>query len=186
MLSTNFHPFPELDTQRLVLRRITNADAPAILNMRGNEMVMKFIDRERAHSIADAEAYIAKLDASLDANDGITWGIALKEYPATIIGTIGYWRLIKEHLRAEVGYMLEPIHWKKGIMKEALLKIIATGFNTIKLHSIEAHINPENSASASILLSTGFVKEAHFRDNFFYDNRFRDTAIYSLVNEPAS
>jgi ribosomal-protein-alanine N-acetyltransferase len=89
--------------------------------------------------------------------------------------------LIKENYRAEVGYMLLPEFWKKGLAKEALLKVIEYGFDEMKLHSIEAHISPRNAASASLLGKTGFVKEAYFKEDFFFNGAFEDTAIYSLL-----
>jgi ribosomal-protein-alanine N-acetyltransferase len=181
MLEPNFAPFPEITTGRLLLRKITYADAPAILQLRSDEQVMQYIDKERAVTLADAEAFINRVTQSLNINDGITWGIAFKTNPENLLGSIGYWRLIKEHDRAEVGYMLNPANWKKGIMKEAMVAIIAYAKNDLKLHSIEAHINPENAASAAILTSTGYVKEAHFKENFFYNGVFRDTAIYSRL-----
>ena len=66
-------------------------------------------------------------------------------------------------------------------MKEALIKVIEYGFNEMKLHSIEAHINPANSASAGILEATGFIREAYFKEDFYYKGVFSDTAIYSKL-----
>src|SRR4051794_9482412 len=113
MLHPDFTVFPEIKTERLVLRKLAITDAPAVLQLRADENVMRYIDRERAATIADAEVYISKIIQSLSNNEGITWAIALKEEPAKLIGTIGYWRLIKEHFRAEIGYMLSPVHWNK-------------------------------------------------------------------------
>src|SRR4051812_37526172 len=181
MLQPDFAVFPEMTTERLLLRKLAGTDAKAVLQLRSDENVMRYLDRERAATIADAEAYISKVIQSLNSNEGITWAIALKEEPDLLIGTIGYWRLIREHFRAEIGYMLAPSHWNKGLMKEALLKVIDMGFNWLKLHSIEANINPENEASAGILVSTNFIKEAHFKENFYYNGVFKDTIIYSRL-----
>ena len=52
----------------------------------------------------------------------------------------------------------------------------------MKLHSIEAIIDPENKASAVVLEKNSFVKEAHLKENEFYEGRFLDTVIYSLLN----
>ena len=183
MLETNFTPFPHLTTNRLLLRRVTNDDAPAVLSMRSDERVMQYIDRPRAVTIDDAKAFIKRIEDALVTNEGITWGIELKDTPGLLIGTIGYWRIMKEHYRAEIGYMLHPDQWKKGIMKEALVTVIDAGFNIVKLHSIEANINPENIASANILRSTGFVKEAYFKESFFYEGTFKDAEIYSRLQD---
>lgn len=181
MLHPDFSRFPEIKTARLLLRKMTIKDAPQIFKLRSDELVMRYIDKERSATIADAEVFVNRIIYSLNNNEGITWAITLIEDPQTLIGTIGYWRLIKEHHRAEIGYMLDPAYWQKGLMKEALLKVIDKGFGVLKLHSIEANINPENSASAAILITTGFVKEAHFKENFFFNGVFRDTVIYSRL-----
>lgn len=181
MLCPNFSPFPEIQTERLLLRMMTTNDAEEILYLRSNDDVMKYIDRERTKSIEDAKSFLDKIDASLNSNNGIMWGITLKENPGKLIGNIGYWRLIKEHYRAEVGYMLHPSFWKKGIMKEALLRVIDFAFDDMNLHSIEANINPGNTASAMLLESTGFIKEAYFKEDFFFNGAFHDTIIYSRL-----
>ena len=181
MLCPHFSPFPELQTERLLLRRMTTNDAEEILFLRSSDDVMKYIDRERTMSVEDAKIFLEKIDASIDSNNGIMWGITLKEKPVSLIGNIGYWRLVKEHYRAEVGYMLHPSFWKKSIMKEALLKIIDFGFDEMNLHSIEANINPGNAASAMLLESAGFIKEAYFKEDFFFNGAFHDTIIYSRL-----
>ncbi len=181
MLDPKFTPFPEIETERLLLRRMKPKDASVILTLRSDETVMKYIDRERTKSLTEAEQFLAKIDASIVSNNGIMWGIVLKKEPEELIGNIGYWRLIKEHYRAEVGYMLHPDHWKKGIMKEALLSVIDFGFDKMNLHSIEANINPGNEASAKILEATGFIKEAYFKEDFYFNGVFGDTIIYSRL-----
>jgi ribosomal-protein-alanine N-acetyltransferase len=106
----------------------------------------------------------------------------LKENSALLIGTIGLWRIIKEHYRAEIGYMLLPEYFRKGYTKEAITRVTAFGFEDMKLHSIEANINPANLGSAAVLKSTGYVKEAYFRENFYFDGTFKDSEIYSIIN----
>jgi len=51
----------------------------------------------------------------------------------------------------------------------------------MNLHSIEANINPGNQASAMLLESTGFVKEAYFKEDYFFNGSFHDTIIYSRL-----
>jgi ribosomal-protein-alanine N-acetyltransferase len=51
----------------------------------------------------------------------------------------------------------------------------------MKLHSVEANVNPGNIASASLLKKHGFVKEAYFKENYFFNGNFHDSEIYSLL-----
>lgn len=183
MLEVNFQPFPELNTERLILRRVNDNDAEKIFELRSDKEVMKHIGKYPMTSIDEAKDFIKLITDLLESNSGITWAIALKECPDKLIGNIGLWRLIKQHYRAEIGYMLHPAYWRKGLIKEAILKVNLFGFNELKLHSIEGHINPRNTASEKTLESTGFVREAYFKEDFFFDGRFEDSAIYSLLNK---
>ena len=67
-------------------------------------------------------------------------------------------------------------------MSEAIEKVIQFGFNNMKLHSIEANINPDNLASAQLLKKFKFVKEAYFKENYFFNGKFLDSEIYSLLH----
>ena len=181
MLTFNFSPFPVLQTERMLLRRLTKADSEQMLILRSDDRVMQYIEREKTTSLHDAEAFIDRINIFGDSNESIMWAIALKDSPQEMIGTICFWRLQPENHRAEVGYVLHPDHWNKGIMYEALLAVIGYGFDSMNLHSIEAHINPGNLASARLLEKAGFIREGYYRENIFFGGRFLDTAAYSLL-----
>jgi ribosomal-protein-alanine N-acetyltransferase len=183
MLELNFWPFPEITTNRLLLNQALQKDAPEILLLRSHEKVMQYIKKERTKTIEEAEALIKRIEEDAINKEGITWGIRQNENPGKVIGAIGFWRIIKPHYRAEVGYMLYPDFWNKGLMKEALEAVINFGFNNMHLHSIEAHINPANAASAGILEKMGFIREAYFKEDYFFRGEFFDSAVYSLLNK---
>lgn len=181
MLTPNFTPFPTLSTKRLVLREITLDDAPELFFMRTDDQVMKYIERPRPKNLDETITFIKMISELRNKNEIITWGIALKNEPK-LIGTVVFLNLKKEHYRAEFGYALHPGHWRKGIMDEVAKAVIDYGFKVLKLHSIEANINPENIASQKLLEKNGFVREAYYKENFFWEGKFLDSAIYSLLN----
>ena len=176
----NFEPFPILETDRLVLRRIDDNDAPQIFKLRSDPEVMKFVPRPLATTIGDAKEHIANINAKIAKNDGINWAITLKG-TIDFIGIIGHFCIKKEHFRSEVGYMLLPEFHGNGIMSEALAVVMTYGFNELKLHSVEAIIGPENYASAKVLENNGFIKEAHFIENEYFEGKFLDTVVYSKL-----
>lgn len=181
MLALNFTPFPTLTTDRLILRKITLEDAPELFFMRTDDRVMKYIERPRPATINETIEFINKIDGLEKSNDLITWGIALKNEPK-LIGTVCYLNIKKENYRSELGYALHPDFHNKGIMNEVLTAVIDYGFKVMKLHSIEANINPANIASQKLLEKHEFVREAYFKENFFWQGKFLDSAIYSLLN----
>jgi [ribosomal protein S5]-alanine N-acetyltransferase len=160
MPELKFDPFPVLETERLMLRKISIDDAEDMFHLRTNEDAMKYINKPKLLSIDDAKEIINKMNDS----ERIQWGIALKN-ENKIIGTIGYHRIEKEHYRAEIGYMLDPDYWS----------------TKMKLHSIEAIINPGNTISRKILQKFNFIKEAYFKESYFFEGRFLDSEVYSLV-----
>jgi len=182
MLEFNFHPFPVIETERLVLRRIINDDVNEVFELRSNAETMKYIPRPLVKNNEDALAHIAMIEEKIETNVGINWGITLRDNPK-LLGIIGYYRMQPENYRAEIGYMLLPEFHGKGIIPEAVNVLIKYGFENLKLHSIEAVIDPENYASEIVLQKCGFVKEAHFKESEFYEGRFLDKVIYSLLEK---
>lgn len=180
MLTINFHPFKNLETDRLLLRRLNVNDVNEVLELRGNPETMKFIPRPLAKSKEDALEHIALIEEKIVNNIGINWAITLKDNPK-LIGIIGHYKIQPENYRAEIGYMILPEYHGKGIVTEAIKVVVNYGFEDMQLHSIEAIIDPENRASERVLQKSGFVKEAHILENEFYDGKFLDTVIYSLL-----
>ncbi|MEJ5994047.1 GNAT family N-acetyltransferase [Pedobacter sp. Du54] len=182
MLTLNFKEFPILTTERLVLREHAITDAPTLFKMRTNEEVMRFIHRERPTTVQDIETFIESFNEGYRRGQHIAWVISLKDDPDQMVGSIGYWRTNFPNYRAEIGYMLHPDYWRKGIVSEALKTTIDFGFVDMKLHSIQANINPGNEASRQILLKHDFVKEAYFKEDYYFGGKFLDSEIYSLLN----
>ncbi len=182
MLQPSFFPYPAIETERLVLRRVTEEDADDLFVLRSDERMMQYIDRPRAKSIEDAKKLIDVFEDFLQKGEGINWGISLKEN-SRLLGTICLFKFQPENYRAEIGYLLHADFHRQGIMNEAMKPVIDYGFNTLKLHSIEANVNPSNLASIKILEKNNFIREAYFRENYFYNGEFLDSAIYSLLNK---
>ncbi|MBD0287699.1 MAG: GNAT family N-acetyltransferase [Flavisolibacter sp.] len=180
MMHISFDPFPCLTTKRLTLRRVEVSDVNEVFFLRSDQSVMQYIDRAPAQSADEALQWIKHIHELERSSDAVTWAISLKEN-LKLIGTICFWNIAKEHYRAEIGYVLHPYHQGKGLMQEAFEVVLDYGFRTLKLHSVEANVNPGNQASIKLLERNGFIREAYFRENYYYDGKFLDTAIYSLL-----
>lgn len=180
MLHFDLHPFPVLTTQRLTLRAIADADLPAIFALRSDPELMKHIDRPPAKSIDEAKAWADMINGMHAGNECVLWVITYKDSD-DVLGNIGIWQLDKVNHRAEIGYTLGTAHQKKGIMQEAMAAALDYAFYTMHLHSIEANVIPANQASINLLKKLGFMQEAYFKENYFYDGKFRDSAVYSLL-----
>ena len=175
-----FIDFPKLETKRLYLMEFVKSDAEELFKMRSDDRVLKYLDRDPHKTVEESELMIEKMIYNYTSKAGINWIIRKKD-TLDVIGYIGYWRLIRGNLRAEIGYAMKPEYWGNGYMQEVLTKVIEFGFNQFCLHSIEGNVNPNNLSSIKLLEKFGFKREAYFKEDYFYNGKFLDSAIYSLL-----
>lgn len=182
MNTISFLPFQNLESERLLLRQITDDDVNEVFEMRSNPDVMKFVPRPLVTTKEEALAHIKLIQNKIEENEGINWAITLKGNPK-LLGIIGHYKISWENLRSEIGYMLLPEYQGMGIISEAVKLLIDYGFNTMKMHSLEAVIDPRNQASAKVLEKNNFVLEAQFKEDTLWQGEWFDTNIYSLLNK---
>lgn len=177
-----FDSFPVLETGRMHLRAPQLSDAEPILRIFSDPRILEFLGKDPFVSLEQAEALVQRWILAFEQKEGIRWVLADKatgEYR----GSCGFWRLVRAHFRAEIGYDLDPEFWNQGLMSEALTPIIHFGFTQMGLHSIEGNIHPDNIGSQRTLEKQGFVREGYFKDHYFYNGSFSDTASYSLLRD---
>jgi len=177
-----FNHFPIFDSDRLLFRKILLSDAKDLYIIRSEDNVMKYMDMPKMESIDDSDKLIESIGKDYENEKGISWGIVEKS-SNNFIGYFGFWRIIHEHCRAEIGYALNLDYWGNGYMNETLTTMTNYGFDHVKLHSIEANVNPKNLSSIKLLEKIGFKKEAYFRENFLFNNKFNDSIIYCLLEK---
>ena len=177
-----FQEFPKLKTQRLFLRKQELEDASSLQRLRSNDEVMKFMDSDKHLDVKTSEAFISRNLKSYQKKSGFFWAIT-GAASGSYMGDIILRKIDRTNARAEIGYTLLPDYWGHGYMKEAMRAVISFGFNYLGLHSIEANINPANETSRALLLKIGFIKEAYFRENYYYNGKFLDSELYSLLEK---
>lgn len=163
-----FKPFPKLETERLVLRKLVDSDKKAIFDIRSNKEVNKFIDRHAPENISDIETFIRMIDQLINTNKGIYWVI---EHNNTLIGSIGLRHFNHDFSYAEIGYELHLDFHKKGFMSESLQKVIHFGFSKLNLKAIEAFTHKNNESSIALLNKNNFIYQPKRRDKGFENNR---------------
>ena len=165
MAERNFNPFPVLKTERLTLRQLVSSDANEIFALRSNDNVNKYLNRKSAKSIDDAKTFIETINKNIQRNDSIYWAITLTG-TNKLIGTICLFNLSDDNLKAEIGYELLLDFQGKGIMQEAISKVIDFGIRHIGLNSIEAYTHSENQNSTRLLEKFNFKKNGAGEGNF--------------------
>jgi ribosomal-protein-alanine N-acetyltransferase len=172
--------FPVLETERLVLRELRRADAPALLVAWRDAETMLYFGAEPLATAADARSQIRDFRAEAASGDGIRWAITERgrdEY----VGDIGFSNFAPEHARAEVGFLLARAFWRRGLMSEALTTVLDYGFRTKSLHRVEALVDPRNESSLRVLERCGFAREGTLRGYEFERGAFIDLVLFSLL-----
>ncbi|ARF16197.1 GNAT family N-acetyltransferase [Sporosarcina ureae] len=174
--------FPILETDRLILRELTNEDAEGIFACFTNEDVTRFYGQETLKSVVEAEKIVDIFSKNYREKRGIRWGIELKKNKG-IIGTIGFNAWLPKHKRAEIGYEIHPQQWRKAYTSEAVSEVITYGFDVMGLTRIGAVVFIENEASNKLLGKVGFQQEGVLRNYMHQDGKPYDTYVYSLLRE---
>jgi len=182
MINLNyFESFPELDSERLHFRKFDLVkDSHLIYKLRTNHFVMKFLDNFSHKSIEESQEFIKRNLNNYKSKSCTSWVIVHKSTNQAI-GDFSFFNINKTHSRAEVGYSLLPEFWNQGLMTETLKTLIDFGFTKLKLHRLEADINPLNTNSRLLLKKVGFIKEGYFKENYYFDGKYIDSEIYSLL-----
>ena len=181
-MSERLTEFPVLETDRLVLRQVTDGDTDAVFLMMADPRVTRFLGRAPYLLPEEAARRVQMFESEFQARTGLGWAVTQRG-GGQFMGICRYTRFSPFHARAEIGYLLRPEWWGQGFMPEAVSAALDFGFTKLGLHSVEANIDPENAQSRRLLEKLGFVQEALFRESFYipHEDRFGDSAIFCLL-----
>jgi ribosomal-protein-alanine N-acetyltransferase len=151
-MNTGSH-FPTLLTERLTLRKLSINDAVAILQLRSDEEINKFLGRKPSKTLEDALNFIKII---LD-NDTFYWAIT-KTGAEKLIGTICLFDFTSDMKKCEIGYELRTEYQGQAIMIEAATKVIQYAIQTLGIKSIDASTHKDNHSSTKLLQKLNFKK----------------------------
>ena len=178
-----FQTFPQLETKRLLLRRMHSNDASALFKVLADDEVTEFYDDDAFTDISQASDQIEAWENCFKNKDCIRWGITRKD-EGYIIGSCGYYGFHTWYRRASIGYEIARNNWRQGIMTEALSAIIDYGFGEMELNRLEAVVMPENTASIEMLEKLGFRKEGLLEEYEKWGSKgFVDLCMFAMLRK---
>ena len=150
--------FPELrtlETERLILRKLTIEDVPAYYERLGSsEAVTRYMLFQPHQDIAESAASIQKVLLRYEAGRCYRWGIALGT-DDSIIGMIELLRFDEESECCSFAYMIAERFWGQGYGTEALKAAFDFAFRQMQIRSIVADHMSENPASGAVMRKAG-------------------------------
>jgi ribosomal-protein-alanine N-acetyltransferase len=101
-----------------------------------------------------------------------------------IAGSINLSQIFRGNFKnAYLGYYLAEEFSRKGYMTEAVRLILRFAFRHLKLHRLEANVQPGNAASIAVLQKTGFTKEGFSQKYLKIGGRWRDHERWAIIAE---
>lgn len=177
-----FGDLPELETPRLLLRKLNPGDAADMFEYASDPEVAKDVTWEAHRSIEDSRNFIASVLEKYAKKTTSEWGLVLKEN-GRLVGTCGFVWWKPEHAKAEFGYALSRKYWGRGLMTEAAAAVMTFSFDKMKLHRLEARCITTNTGSEKVMLKNGMKYEGLLRDVVFEKGGFKSLKLYSLLAE---
>lgn len=176
MLDKILSTFPILTTERLILRQPVESDAQEMLLLRSDTTVNKYLERRPSETLEDASDFIKKVNENFKNKAGLYWAITQTDNEK-LIGIICLFDFSDELKKCEIGYELSPDYQGKGMMKEAIRKIIEFTFQTLGLYAIDAFTHKDNHSSTKLL------RKLNFKETTIFDEANPNLIVFRLSND---
>jgi ribosomal-protein-alanine N-acetyltransferase len=145
-----------LISERLTLRKLSKSDSAAILQLRSDTEINKFLDRKPSKTVEDALNFISNIIEN-ESDELFYWAIT-KTGEDQLIGTICLFDFLGDSKKCEIGYELLSEYQGHGIMIEAVKMVIEYAIKTLQIKAIEALTHKENQSSTKLLQKLNFKK----------------------------
>jgi len=177
-----YSDLPVIETNRLLLRKLTLSDVDDMYEYASNEDVSKYVVWPTHQSKEDSAAFIQYVLSLYDEGKLSPWAI---EYKATqkMIGTIDFVMWNVNHKTAEIGYCISKEYWGQGITTEAAKELIKFGFNNMGLVRIQARCHVDNIGSSRVMEKIGMSFEGILRKELFIKGKHWDVKMYSILDD---
>lgn len=171
-----------LETPRLVLRPLEMRDAPALSAYRSDPDTARYQTWDTPYSQTTAYEFIRAMLGSQPGKPGEWFQLALTlRHGGEMIGDCGFIRLGEDDRQAEIGFTLAPAWRGRGYAAEAVGRVVDYLFEDLGLHRVRANVDPENLASARLLLRLGFRCEGRWVESLWLKNRWVSEDWYAIL-----
>jgi ribosomal-protein-alanine N-acetyltransferase len=174
---------PILETDRLILRPIVLEDVNEILAIYSDDEAGKYNCWQGIEGERDGLLKIMGFRENWEHKERIRWGL-IDKTTNKLIGDCAFVMFDFRIDRAEVGFNLVRTHWNKGLMAEALKAVLNYGWD-MKMHSIEAIVDPNNAPCLALLSKLGWTEEALLRQLGKKNGVYFDALMVSILEHEA-
>ncbi len=171
---------PVLETNRLFLRRMLTRDYKDMYSYASDPRVSRHLLWNPHESESFTKKYLKHLQREYDRYLFYDWAVLCKD-DGKMIGTCGLTAYSERHNIAEIGYVLNPAYWGRGIAAEAAGEVIRFAFDTVGVERVEARHMEGNEASGAVMQKCGLQKEGVLRHAVCKNGVYHNVHIYSIL-----
>ena len=175
-----FSHLPELTTERLTLRRMMVLDTDDMYEYACRPDVTKYLTWHPHPDREYTREYLEYLGNRYSAGMFYDWAV-IYEPDCKMIGTCGFTAFNCTSDSAEVGYVLNPEYWGKGIATEALTRVLQFAFEELKLNRVEARFMEDNERSRRVMEHVGMTFEGVLREAMLIKGSYANVGICSIL-----
>ena len=169
-----------IETERLILRKFTIEDAPAMYaNWASDPEVTKYLTWQPHRSLTDTRAILSLWLSEYDKADYYQWAIELKG--VGIIGSIAVVNIHEGVEEAELGYCIGRAYWGKGIMPEAVKAVIDFLFDKVGFRRVMAKHDVANPNSGRVMEKAGMKYEGTLRQAGHNNRGIIDIVVRAIL-----
>lgn len=157
----------KLETERLILRALEEADFERMFLMDSDPEVMKYIGVPPLTDINESKEVIQMIRKQYEEN-GVGRLAVVEKESGLVVGWSGL-KLLTKAVNGyqnvlELGYRFVPESWGKGYATESGIASLNYGFHELNAEVIYAYAHSEHEASNHILRKLGFQKTSEFEE----------------------
>jgi RimJ/RimL family protein N-acetyltransferase len=176
-----------LETERMLLRRFTEADARRLADLYGDPRVMRFITLQPP-SLAEVESRIlpAYLREYRELADGLGSFASIEKASGQMAGRFSLRPANSYGLTVgtELGYRLDPAFWGRGLATEGARALIGSAFGHLHLDRVVATTMADNIGSWRVLEKCGMrrVRTFYYPDAEMMPGAEHGDFVYELTS----
>jgi RimJ/RimL family protein N-acetyltransferase len=173
------YPDPPLTDGDVALRRWKETDIGCVEEASRDPVIPTGTTVPVSFSEAEGLAWIERQWGRADNAEGLSLAIADASSDEALGAVVLLFR--PQPGNVEIGYWMIERARRRRFASRAVALLARWALTDAGLARVQAHVEPDNTASQRLLESAGFQREGHLRSYLVFEGRRADAFIYSLL-----
>lgn len=170
----------QLESDRLLLRRLKMSDAADMFEYTSDESCTRFLSWPPHTEVGQTEAFLEATLPKYELKTEYSYAIEHKE-SGKFLGVVRLFDLSYSNQRAEVSYIMNPGFQGKGYMAEAVKTVVDFCLEEANFKRVQARCTVDNIGSERVMQKVGMTHEGKLKSFWNLKGAFHDVVIYGIT-----